>query len=194
MAFSATTHDPALNSDNARVSTPNIKGLDPTDRCVGGGQGWRATVVYSDKLVRHLYTAAAPRGFAALLDYATRGRPQIVGHWHRPLGPATPLRVHDELSATLGERGGCAALPFAKASTRPKRPQDGWWLALLASLAELELELGPRTAARPARATHGGNAANPSVRPEGHWINRKWLWRSGCTRSGESASNPSPRR
>ena len=131
-----------------------------------------ATRVYSDKLSGTSTREQRP-GLAALLDYAREGDAIVVVGIDR-LG-----RNAAEVMTTireLGERG--IVLRSLREGIDTSNATGRMVAGVLASLAELELELGRerRTAAREARRARGQSIGRPKcLTPP------KPLWRSGCT-------------
>ena len=136
--------------------------------------GVQSDRVYSDKLSGTSTRQQRP-GLAALLDYAREGDAIVVVGIDR-LG-----RNAAEVMTTirdLGERG--IVLRSLREGIDTSNASGRMVAGVLASLAELELELGRerRTAARDARRARG----QPSV-DRRHSINPKQLWPSACTRA-----------
>lgn len=141
-----------------------------------------ANRVYSDKLLGTSTREQRP-GLASLLDYAREGDAIVVVGIDR-LG-----RNAAEVMMTireLGERG--IVLRSLREGIDTSNATGRMVAGVLASLAELELELGRerRSAAWEARRARGSTSDGPR-----RLIRRKLRWRRGCTRV-ESRPAPSP--
>jgi DNA invertase Pin-like site-specific DNA recombinase len=122
-------------------------------------------------------------GLAALLDYAKQGDAIVVVGIDR-LG-----RNAAEVMTTirdLGERG--IVLRSIREGVDTATASGRMVAGVLASLAELELELGRER--RIAAREHGGRGASPSA-AQRRSISPRLLWRNGCT---PAASRPAPSR
>lgn len=156
----ATTTAPATTGTQlgyARVST----GHQSLDQQVDGltSAGVEANRVYSDKL-SGMSSREERAGLAALLDYAREGDAIVVVGIDR-LG-----RNAAEVMTTireLGERG--IVLRSLREGIDTSNAAGRMVAGVLASLAELELELGRerRTAAREARRARGQSIGRPKV-------------------------------
>jgi hypothetical protein len=116
--------------------------------------------------------AANGGGLAALLDYARHGDAIVVVGIDR-LGrnaAEVMMTIRD-----LGERG--IVLRSLREGIDTSNATGRMVAGVLASLAELELELGRerRSAAREARRARGQPIGRPRL-----WTRRKLRWRSGC--------------
>ena len=136
--------------------------------------------MYSDKLSGTSTRQQRP-GLAALLDYAREGDAIVVVGIDR-LG-----RNAAEVMTTireLGERG--IVLRSLREGIDTSNATGRMVAGVLASLAELELELGRerRAAARDARRARGQSIGRPKALDD-----RRRLWRSGCT---PVANRPAP--
>lgn len=136
------------------VSRATVSGWDDTHQRAAGVDPSR---VYQDKLSGTSTREQRP-GLSALLDYARPGHAIVV------LGIDRLGRNAAEVMMTIRELGTSCSVLFERASTPPTLPV-AWWPALLASLAELELELGRerRSAAREARRARGQSLGRPKA-------------------------------
>src|SRR5271156_55022 len=142
----------------ARVSTAHHQSLDQQMDALTGA-GVDATRVYTDKLSGTSTRQERP-GLAALLDYARQGDAIVVVGIDR-LG-----RNAAEVMTTirdLGERG--IVLRSLREGIDTSNASGRMVAGVLASLAELELELGKerRTAARDARRARGQSIGRPKA-------------------------------
>ena len=129
--------------------------------------------VYSDKLSGTSTREQRP-GLAALLDYARAGDAIVVVGIDR-LG-----RNAAEVMATIRElRDRDIVLRSLREGIDSSNATGRMVAGVLASLAELELELGRERRAAAREATEGTRAAR-SGDPR-RLTSRKLLWRSGCT-------------
>jgi len=134
--------------------------------------GVESSRVYSDKL-SGMSTREQRPGLASLLDYAREGDAIVVVGIDR-LG-----RNAAEVMTTireLGERG--IVLRSLREGIDTSNATGRMVAGVLASLAELELELGRerRAASRNARKARGQSIGRPKALDPS-----RWLWRSGCT-------------
>jgi DNA invertase Pin-like site-specific DNA recombinase len=160
MALSATTTAAGTQLGYARVSTGHQSLDQQADALTAAGVD--ATRVYSDKLSGTSTREQRP-GLAALLDYAREGDAIVVVGIDR-LG-----RNAAEVMTTireLGERG--IVLRSLREGIDTSNATGRMVAGVLASLAELELELGRerRSAARDARRARGQSIGRPKALDE----------------------------
>jgi DNA invertase Pin-like site-specific DNA recombinase len=157
MALSSTVIATGTQLGYARVSTGHQSLDQQVDALTGAGVD--ATRVYTDKLSGTSTREQRP-GLAALLDYARKGDAIVVVGIDR-LG-----RNAAEVMTTireLGERG--IVLRSLREGIDTSNATGRMVAGVLASLAELELELGRerRAAAREARRARGQSIGRPKV-------------------------------
>ncbi len=180
MAIDTTPAATGTQLGYARVSTGHQSLDQQVDALTGAGV--ETACVYSDKLSGTSTREQRP-GLAALLDYAREGDAIVVVGIDR-LG-----RNAAEIMTTireLGERG--IVLRSLREGIDTANATGRMVAGVLASLAELELELGRerRAAARQARRARGQHIGRPK-----HSMTRKRLWPSGCT---PAVNEPTPLR
>ena len=177
MALTATSTATGTQLGYARVSTEHQSLDQQTDALAAAGV--EDSRVYADKLSGTSTRQQRP-GLAALLDYAREGDAIVVVGIDR-LG-----RNAAEVMTTireLGERG--IVLRSLREGIDTSNATGRMVAGVLASLAELELELGRerRAAARQARRARGQHIGRPKVLDE-----KKMALAQRMHASGESAS------
>ena len=167
-----THHAPAAPEPNSDTpaSAPHTKSLDQQmDALTAAGVRRRPRV--QRQAFRHFYAPQRP-GLAALLDYAREGDAIVVVGIDR-LG-----RNAAEVMTTirdLGERG--IVLRSLREGIDTSNATGRMVAGVLASLAELELELGKER-----RIGIAGRAAarGQSIGRPRRWTSRRWRWPNGC--------------
>ena len=166
----------------ARGSTEHQSLDQQTDALAAAGvEGSR---VYSDKLSGTSTRQQRP-GLAALLDYAREGDAIVVVGIDR-LG-----RNAAEVMTTireLGERG--IVLRSLREGIDTSNASGRMVAGVLRVSPSLNWNSGVNAVQQ--RGTHDGRVGSPSVAPR-RWINRKWPWRSGCTRAASRRARSRPR-